>query len=85
VALIGLDCRWNLVLGVDFDGPDLRSADAALGIHQRDVVVIAGAEKHADRLRRPGTVALQADHDVLLPERRGREHERRGARQCAAE
>src|SRR6185436_10494100 len=78
VPLVRLDGRGNLVLGVDFDGLDLRSADAALRIHQRDVVVVPGAEKHADCLRRPGTVALQADDDVLLRESRSGERERRG-------
>ena len=43
----------HLVFVVDLDDADLVAFDAALAIHQGDVVVIAGAQERADRLRGP--------------------------------
>ena len=65
-ALVRLHGRRHLVLVVDLEHADLVALDAALAVHERDVVVIAGAEEHADGLRGAGAVALQAEHELLL-------------------
>ena len=83
-ALVRLHGRRHLVLVIDLDHADLVALDAALAVQQRDVVVIAGAQEHADGLGRAGAVALQAEHQLLVLRDGGacrqRQARRRGGR-----
>src|SRR5207248_2277662 len=65
-ALVRLHGRRHLVLVVDLEHADLVPFDAALAVHKIDVVVIAGAEKHADGLRGARAVALQTEYQLLV-------------------
>ena len=67
-ALMRFHGRRHLVLVVDLEDLDLEALDAALAVHQGDVVLIAGAQHRAHVRRRPGPVALQAEHEFLLGE-----------------
>ena len=64
VPLVRFDARRDLVFVIDLDRSDLVSFDAALAVHEGDVVVLAGAKHRAHDLRRARAVALHADHDV---------------------
>ena len=48
LPLVAFDGRRHFVFVVDLDDLELVALDAALGINQGDVVVVAGADGHAD-------------------------------------
>ena len=66
VALVGLDTLRHFVLVVDLQRVDLVALDATLRIHQRDVVVEAGAQDRAHDLGGPRPITLHADDDLAL-------------------
>jgi hypothetical protein len=51
---------------VDLERLDLAPLDPALAVHEGDVVVKARAQDRAHDLGRPRTIALHADHDLVL-------------------
>ena len=74
-ALVRFHPRGHFVLVVDLEHLDLVALDAALAVHQRNVVVVGGAQRGADDLRGTRTVALQADDDLLVLGNRGSCHQ----------
>jgi hypothetical protein len=66
MSLECLDRGWNLVVVVDLIDADSETADTALGVDQRDIVVFGRTEGRSGDLRGAGAVALRADQDIPL-------------------
>ena len=66
LALVLLDCRRHLVLVVELIVIDLVTLDAALRVDKAHIILLRRANHDADDLRRPGAIALRADHYLLL-------------------
>jgi hypothetical protein len=72
VTLVRFNALRHLVFVVDLERPDPMSLNAALRVHQLDVVVVAGAQMHTDHLDVACPVTLEPEDD-LVPGCRRRE------------
>ena len=65
-ALVRLHAGRHLVLVIDLDDAYFVAFHAALAVHERNVVVVAGAEERSHRLGCAGAIALQAEYQLFV-------------------